>query len=177
MTTIAGYYVSKYGDPERQAEFISSDGKRVEVYKWNEEQTGEGVTMYTTVGASESLGSGQAACEFFIGMTPAADSIVHALAEVALNGNGSDKAPSSGDTITLAYALWADTDARTFMFTDGDEVLPPISIRGKKIKFIQLVPLFDSELQYKKEHGEEALWKKFEVNEVPYWDSNREVAF
>ena len=35
------------------------------------------------------------------------------------------------------------------------------------------MPLFDRELIYKKEHGEEALWEKFEEIDVPYWDSTR----
>ena len=177
MPTISSYYINKYGNPEREAEFVSPEGKKVKIYKWNEEQTGEGVTMYATIGASENIGNDQSACEFFIGMTPAADNIVQALAEVALHGNGSDKVPSSGDTITLVYDLWEGTKARSFMFSDGEELLSPMSDGSKNIEFVQLVPLFDSELRYKKEHGEEALWKRFEAKEVPYWDSNRDSAF
>ena len=177
MSTISSYYIRKYGNPEREAEFVSPEGKKIEIFKWNEEQTGEGVTMYATIGASENIGNDQLVCEFFIGMTPAADHIVQALAEVALHGNGSDEVPSSGDTITLAYDLWEGTKARSFMFTDGEEILPPMSDGSKIIEFVQLVPLFDAELLYKKEHGEEALWDRFETKEVPYWNSDRDSAF
>lgn len=177
MTTISNYYISKYGNPEREAEFVSPEGKKILIYKWNEDQTGEGVAMYATIGASHSLGCEQHTCEFFIGMTPSADNVVQALAEVALHGNGSDKIPDSGDTLTLVYDLWEGTKAKSFMFTDGEEILPPLSENGKHVEFIQLIPLFDSELQYKKEHGEEFLWDRFEEKEVPYWDSSRESAF
>ena len=170
---ISSYYKKIFGEPEREAEFVTSDGNRVEIYKWNEEQTGEGVAMYTTLGASKVLGDSQSTCEFFIGLTPEVDNIVQALAEVALHGNGTDRVPNSGDTITLAYDLWPGTKARSFMFSDGDEVLPSTKSDGKEVHFIQLVPLYDSELQYKKEYGEGALWNKFESLQVPYWDSER----
>jgi hypothetical protein len=174
MTTIAEYYHSKYGAPAREAEFTSPDGAVIQVFKWDEEQTDEGVTMYATLGANVALGDSSESCEFFIGMTPSADSIVVALAEVALHGNGSKDVPSSGDTISLAYELWKGTKAKSFMFTDGDEIVPPTkNEEGKPVGFIQLVPLFDSELSYKKNHGENALWERFEEKNVPYWDSSR----
>ncbi|WP_419905545.1 suppressor of fused domain protein [Kiloniella sp.] len=173
MSVIANYYLNKYGKPEREAEYITQDGRAVEIYKWTEEQCGEGVTMYATIGANENLGDDQSSCEFFIGITPAADDIVEALAEVAFDGNGTNDVPSSGDTITLAFNLWPKTKAKSFMFTDGTDIIPPLSHKNKNIKFIQLVPLFDEELIYKKKHGEEALWKYFEVKEVAYWNSLR----
>ncbi len=177
MNALANYYVDKYGLPERRAKFVSPDGKAVEIFKWNSEQSHEGVTMYATLGACKTLGSDDRACEFFIGIMPAADDIAQALAEVALHGNGSGEIPSSGDTVTLAYPLWSGTDARSFLFTAGEEIIPPIKARNKTVEFLQLVPLFDSELQYKKDHGEGALWRIFEENEVPFWDSRRQGFF
>ena len=177
MTPVKAYYVRKYGDPEREAEFSVRDGKRIEVYKWNEKQTDEGVTIYATAGANNWLGDGKAGCEFFIGLTPEADDIVEAVAEVGVDGNGTNEIPSSGDSITLSCPLWTGTKAKTFMFTCGHEILPPIQANGKSIEFVQLVPLFDSELRFKKENGEAALWEKFRQNVVPYWDPTRRSAF
>lgn len=167
-----------YGEPVREAEYKSPEGALLQVFKWDESQTDEGVTMYATLGANRNLGDSTESCEFFIGMTPEADSITDALAEIALHGNGTTDIPNSGDTTTLAYELWLSTKAKTFLFTDGDEIISPIkNDSGKQIWFIQLVPLFENELTYKKAHGEEALWEKFEEFEVPYWDSSREDSF
>ncbi|GIB54926.1 suppressor of fused domain protein [Vibrio cholerae] len=178
MTTIFDHYRAMYGEPAREAEYKSPEGAVIQVFKWDESQTDEGVTMYTTLGANRTLGDSAESCEFFIGMTPAADSIADALAEIALHGNGTTNVPDSGDTTTLAYDLWSGTKAKTFMFTDGDEIISPIKDEsGKQIWFIQLVPLFEKELAYKKNHGEEALWEKFEETEVPYWNSSREDSF
>lgn len=178
MTNILDHYRSLYGEPTRKAEFKSPEGAVVQVFKWDESQTDEGVTMYATLGANRNLGDASESCEFFIGMTPSADSIAEALAEIALHGNGTTDIPNSGDTTTLAYELWSGTQAKTFMFTDGDEIISPIKDEsGKQVWFIQLLPLFERELAYKKENGEEALWEKFEEVEVPYWNSSRKSAF
>lgn len=178
MNDVLNNYLAMYGEPTRKAKYKSSDGKTIQIFKWDEDQTDEGVVMYATLGASFILGDIEESCEFFIGLTPNADDISDALAEVALHGNGTVDIPDSGDTVTLSYELWHGTKARSFMFTDGDEIVPPMKDEhGRQVWFIQLVPLFDEELSYKKEHGEDALWEAFESDEVPYWCSSRESAF
>lgn len=178
MTTIVKHYELLFGKPVREAEFKAPSGEVIKIYKWDQSQTDEGVTMYATLGASQVLGDSKGSCEFFIGMTPSCDSIANALAEVALHGNGTKNIPNSGDTISLDYTLWKETSAKNFMFTDGDEIISPIKDEmARLICFIQLIPLFDSELKFKKEKGEDALWLVFEEKEVPYWDSMRKGVF
>ena len=65
------------------------------------------------------------------------------------------------------------TKASAFLFTNGNEILPPIRVGDKEIVFLQLVPLFLSELEYKKKNGEQGLWSAFESKQVSYWDSCR----
>ena len=106
MTGVRAYYFGKYGDPDREAQFSDQSGKKIEVYKWAKNRTGEGVTIYATDGANNCLGDAAMGCEFFIGLTPDVDEIVEAVAEAGLCGNGTSEIPASGDTITLAYPLW-----------------------------------------------------------------------
>lgn len=176
MKSISEFYVSRFGEPARQAEFISPSGHKIEVYKWDERHTDEGVAMYATIGANEVLGDSGTGCEFFVGLTPEVDDIVQTLAEVALHGRGDKSVPASGDSITLSYPLWSGTEANALLFTDGDEILPSISVDGRTIIFLQLVPLFTTELAYKKKYGERGLWSAFEAKQVPYWDSRRAQA-
>jgi Suppressor of fused protein (SUFU) len=173
---LLAYYITKFGKPTRRAEFVSPEKNKVQVCKWDGDQTNEGVTMYATIGANKVLGDSTNSCEFFIGISPEVDDIVEALAEVALHGNGRHAIPKSGDSITLSYHLWKETKANSFLFTDGQEILPSFIYGDKKIEFIQLVPLFLSELDYKKKYGEEKLWEMFESKLTPYWSSNRSAA-
>jgi hypothetical protein len=168
MNTLYNYYQTKYGKPAREAEFISPDGKKVEILKWPPNQTSEGVSIYTTLGASSLLGNENESCEFFLGLSPDADSIAQALAEVAVTGNGSSNIPNSGDSLSLSYELWQGTKANSFLFTNGDEIIPPVTIKNKKI--------FSSELKFKKAHGEKMFWSLFESQSIPYWSSNRTEA-
>jgi hypothetical protein len=174
---IAKYYETKFGKPERHADFHSPDGNKIDIFKWSESQTNEGVVIYATAGASHILGDTHIGCEFFLGTTQHADEVVYALAEVALHGSGNTAPPTFGDSISLTYNLWQGTEAKSFLFTNGDEIIPPNQIGLKKLRFIQLIPLFDTELAYKKTHGETALWTKFEELLVPYWSTTRKAAF
>lgn len=175
--TVTDYYHKKFGSPSRQAEFIEKTGKKIEIYKWEENQTEEEVAIYATGGASAVFGTPETSCEFFIGLTPQVDDIAQALAEVALHGSGSSDIPKPGDTTTLTYPLWEGTTASAFLFTDGDDIICPTRIGSKNLVFVQLVPLFPSEIEFKKVNGVEALWSAFESLQVPYWDSRRAQAF
>jgi hypothetical protein len=172
----AKVYERKYGVPSRSAKFVAPTGEVVEVLKWTEQKTGEGVTIYATLGSSFVLGDSDRTCEFFIGLTPDADDVVAALAEVALDGNGTKNIPGVGDSITLAYPLWKGTEMRSFLFTDGHELIPSLTETVQRIDFIKLVPLFSSELEFKRQFGDKALWEKFESMAIPYWDPHRSAA-
>lgn len=177
MTIIEDYYRSLYGDPERQARFTAASGEVITIFKWGASRTNEDVAIYASLGASRLFGDAGESCEFFIGLSPDEDSIVDALAEVALHGNGTKNIPTEGDTVSLSYSLWNGTKARSLMFSGGDEIVPPVKDGdGKQIWFLQLVPLFDSEVGYKQEHGEEGLWDLFEAKAVPYWCPSRQAA-
>lgn len=173
---VSSLYERRYGEPDRTAEYKASDGRRVLVYKWRESRTGEGVAMYRTAGSATILRNGNHGCEFFLGLTPEVDDVVEALAEVATTGAGRTSPPLSGDTVTLSFPLWKGTSMRSLLFTDGTELTPRYSDSTHQIDFIQLVPLFESELRYKKSNGEAALWRKFEEQQVPYWSSVRNAA-
>ncbi|MBK5571811.1 suppressor of fused domain protein [Ensifer sp. SSB1] len=173
MKTIE-HYEKLYGRPDRTARFALADGRSILIYKWSEESSKEGVTLYATDGVRELLKDGSDACEFYIGLRPEVDDVVEAIAEAAFDGNGTGVPPNSGDTITLSFPLWKGTVAATFLFTNGDGILPPIQDNGTAIHFVKLVPIFPNELEYKKRFGEDALWERFESQGVEYWNAYRE---
>lgn len=168
---IRNYYRELYGEPSREAEFIAPSGKKIQVLKWDAEATGEEVSIYATIGASDE--GQEISSEFFIGLSPEEDSIAFALAEIALHGNGTSTIPKSGDSITLSSDVWKNTKLTSFLFTEGGEIIAPLDRNESKVSFIQLVPLYSQELEYKKKNGEEALWQMFETKSVEYWNPCR----
>lgn len=177
MKSTFAYYKSLYGPPERKSVVVTRGGDRIEVCKWSAQATGDGFALYATLGASDQLGDQQHGCEFFITLKPDADDIAKALAETATDGNGTAAIPVSGDTITLGYPLWRGTQAHAFLFIKGDDQLPPDNLPGKEIIFMRLIPLFESELQFKQEHGAAALMQRFEREAVDLKDTARVAAF
>ncbi len=147
MSQASSVYVRKYGNPDRTAEYISRGGSRIQVFRWDADKTGEGVTVHATAGASDVLGDETRACEFFVGLSPPVDDIAEAIAEIALRGIGGTSIPSSGDTTTLPFPLWSGTLMQSVLFTDGSELIPSYTDSTKRLDFIQLVPLYDSELE------------------------------
>jgi hypothetical protein len=171
------FYLERFGKPSREAEFVPREGPAIEILKWDESKSGEGVCIYATLGASEALvGSPDRRCEFFIGLLPAVDDVVAALAEVALHGTGDGRVPKAGDTVTLAYPLWPSTTATTFLFSNGDENLPPLQTDDTLVCFVKVVPIFPDELEFKKRHGTARLWEEFQRKQVPFWDPGRSSA-
>lgn len=174
---IEAHYKSLFGQPEKRYVYRTKTHS-FEVLCWPPHQTGEDVYVFSTLGAAEIMGEHPKRCEFFFGLDSMPTGVADSLAEVALDGNGTGRTPSSGDTATLAFDLWENTRARTYMFTDGgDEIIPMLQKGAAQVEFIQLVPLFPREVEYKKNHGEAALWQHFEANQIAYWDAHRGCAF
>lgn len=167
------YYRGLYGEPDREARFVTKSGQTVFVYKWDAALNPEGVAIYATDGARLMQRTENRGYEFFIGLTPEADGVAEAIAEAALHGNGTSFPPTSGDTITLSYTLWPSTAASTFLFEDGSEIIPPLTDEVSAVHFMQLVPLFPAELDFKKNFGVEALWDLFCREQIEFWNSQR----
>ncbi len=162
---IRNYYESKWGPPHREAQFNVS-GSEMEVYKWREDATGEGVTIYATNGASaETFQPLKSRVEFFIGLHPEFDDIAPALSLLGsypLTGNS----VSSGDTVTLADPLWTGAPTRTFLIAPQiEELLDPLPLPDSShVHFCQAMPISDAELVLKKKKGAE--WLLGELNDM-----------
>jgi len=174
---IRTYYESRYGEPDRIARFTTQQGQVLHIYKWRAEGNPEGVALYATDGARFMQRSGKSGCEFFIGLLPEVDEIVTAMAEVAVAGNGSQSPPNVGDTVSIPFLLEGPGSIHTFLFSSGEVIMPRLDNGNESIVFMKLVPLFPSELEFKKKFGEEALWDAFRARVVtkehvwPHWMS------
>lgn len=172
--TVRDYYETLWGMPDRTALFSTHDDRQFYVHKFGLENNPEEVAIYATDGAHLLPGSYS---EYFIGIRPEADEIANAIAEAALHGSGTETSPRFGDTITLSFPLWERTEISTFMFSNGEGIVPSKQIDGVYVRFTKLVPLFRSELEYKRSFGEEALWGRFRDLKVAFWEKTRGPAF
>ena len=112
------HYLELWGPPSRRAEHIFN-GQPFEVWKWDADRIAEGVTLYTTIGASSYPLPGWPAShrfELFLGLQPPEDGVATALAGAASFIFRTDKLLEPGHTVTFSdMALWPTTAMRTFL--------------------------------------------------------------
>ncbi|GAA2517228.1 suppressor of fused domain protein [Winogradskya humida] len=172
---ISDFYESKWGRPKRKARFDVL-GHPMEVGKWDEEATGEDVTMYATNGASalESVQSPGRRVEFYVGFSPEFDDIASALSLLGsypLTG----AAVSVGDTVTLGDPLWSGAPVNTFLIAPQIEELfdPFVLPDSSHVHFYQVLLISENELKLKQQLG--ARWLLGELNDqgIPTWKHDR----
>jgi hypothetical protein len=151
---------------------------QVEVHKWSSDRNPEGVTLYATVGGSDHPVPGSDPThrvEFFLGLLPGRDDIASPLAALALFPIREGKPLDHGHTVPAEAPLWRGTEMQRFLvMRPVMEIIPPLGLPGGvHVEFLQALPIFESELRYKVEHGAEELIHLWERTGVRFWDPDR----
>jgi hypothetical protein len=171
------HYAASWGEPSRQALF--RDGRsEVEICKWAPDSNPEGVHLYATVGASIHAMAGvdpNHRVEFFVGLLPPIDDIASPLAALALYPVREKVLLDHGHTVPSDAPLWLGTAMRRLLvLRPVTPIVSPLALGdGVHVEFLQAVPIFESELEYKSQHGIDALLRVWEESRVRFWDPRR----
>jgi len=170
-------YRAHWGEPSREAHF-EVDDLAIEVLKWDADANAEGVALYATVGASSRTLAGhdpKHRTEFFVGLLPEHDAIASPLAALGLYSVREGVALDHGHTVPAGEPLWPGSPMRSFLvMRPRPDFLPALELPdGLHVTFFQAIPIFDSELQFKSEHGADALMRRWEDAQVPFWSGDR----
>jgi hypothetical protein len=174
LDAIEDLYIARWGRPTRRARF--EDGPLVvEVVKWDEAVTDEGVTLYATLGGSSVQDEVRHTQEFVLGLSPARDEVARALASLAVYGVEHRVQLGHGDTVPSERSLWPGTEMRTFLVARPlpGFLEPLVFPEGLHVEFLQAIPLFETERIYKIQHGADALIADWETAGVAFWDPER----
>jgi len=175
------HYRDLWGEPSRRAEHIFK-GQPFEIWKWDADRTAEGVTLYTTIGASSYPLPGWPTShrfELFLGLQPPEDEVAMALAGAASFPFRTGKLLEPGHTVTFSdMPLWPNTAMRTFLVRRARDPIVPtlISPSDLHVEFWQALPLYETELEFHRRHGAPALIQWWEESRVPFWDPRRGAA-
>ena len=177
INEVRRYYVRRWGDPIREAAY-RWQGHEIVILKWEASRNPEQVNLYATLGTSahEMPGSPPShRFEMFAGLEPANDSIAKPLAMVALEAIVNRTTLDSGHSVTFPDPLWPGTNMHSLLIVRPlVEIIPPLAtVDGKHIEFLQVVPVFESEVAFKAEHKASELLKRWRTAHVPFWDPNR----
>jgi hypothetical protein len=174
--SVLDLYESRFGAPSRRAQF-DVDDHHMDVCKWSADRTSEGVAIYATLGVSTVTPkeSPTHRHEFFIGLHPEKDDVVRALAVLGIHEARSNEALDHGHTVTLDWPLWERAQVRTFLVArQRGEIIPTLTLpEGLHVEFLQAIPVFESELDFKRRYGVDALLRHWADRQVPFWDPMR----
>jgi Suppressor of fused protein (SUFU) len=170
-------YHVRFGEPARRARF-EVDEYTIDVLKWDADVNPEGVNLYATVGASSWPRAGvdpKHRLEFFTGLTPAQDDIASPFAALGLYSAREGVALDHGHTVRTDRPLWPGSRMRAFLvMRPSPGYIPALDLPdGLHVEFLQAIPVFDSEIVFKANHGADTLMSHWEEVGVPFWDSDR----
>jgi hypothetical protein len=170
------HYRRLWGEPSRTASFRMR-GHAIDVFKWEAQKNPEQVNMYATIGTSAHGLPGQPSShrvEFYAGLDPARDEIARPLALLALEPVINGMSLGHGQSVTYPDPLWKGTDMRSFLLLRPSElVIPDLQLPGLHVEFLQAVPLYSVELDYKARHRVEGLLRRWEASGVRFWNPDR----
>jgi len=168
LEAAAKHYRRRLGPPSREAGFKLS-GHEIQVFKWavDHPRNPAGVTIYATLGASTVLALAtkpQHRMEFFTGQLPENDDIARPLALLGLHSVMYGTPLDDGHTVSYPEPLWAGTQIHGFLIIrPQSEILPALALpREIHVEFLQAIPVYDSEIAFKKENGVTALLARWE---------------
>lgn len=171
-------YRRTLGFPSRASEFFAR-GRKVEVFKWEPSEHASDVFLYVTSGFSlyEFSDDPSHRAELFIGLIPDEDGVARGVAATAFELMFRDVVPQHGLVVTFAEHLWPAAPFVGFVITHPlVEVVPAIEVDEVHVFFYQLIPVTQSEGDYIRKNGYEALRLIWESSRVPFWDPHRSPA-
>ncbi len=165
-----------FGEPTRKARFTDS-GLSIQVYKRDENSNPEGVALYATLGICDQVlpHDPNHRIELFTGLLPSEDRIAKTLAMLGLYYDAEADELADGHSITFTEPLRTGTKMSTYLVTDPNtEIIPVLQgPDGLHVIFLEAIPIYPSELEFKLKHGAEGLIRRWEKSGVPFWNPHR----
>ena len=172
---LVSHYEEHLGTPARRQTF-RRDAATVAVWTWDPVQSGEGVWLHVSLGASAELDADQRhSHEFFIGVAQDPEGVDRRLASLAGYRYDTGIELGPGHTVPADHPLWSNTEMSALLITRPREpIIPDLVLDDeRRTVFLQAIPLYRSELAYKTRRGANELIDEFERLQVPFWDATR----
>jgi hypothetical protein len=171
------HYEAEWGPSSRRAQF-DVRGLPLRVLVWDADRNPEGVFLYATVGASRRpLGDSSSGHRFelFAGVIPDEPQLAKVLSLAAAYPALFGEPLGHGHSVPYDAPLWPGTEMRMVMVVRPEqEILGPLDLSdGSHVEFLDTVPVYEEEVEYKATHGVDLLRTAWRNADVPFWDPRR----
>ena len=179
VRAVLEHYRSTWGEPSF-SRLHEVEDQRITVSKWPVGSGGnpQDVSLYATLGCSIHPIVGHNPThrmEFYTGLLPERDEVMPSLAALAAFPRAFGGSLMSGHTLDLPGPAWPGTTMHRFLVVGPiEETMPSLSLSdGTNVEFLQGIAIYDSELEFIRRHGPDALRRRWLDKDVPFEDPNR----
>jgi hypothetical protein len=166
---VRDHYVAHWGHNE--GIILRPGNTEVVIHEWPLDVVCKGIAAYSTSGTIDVPRTGHL-CEFIVLLTDSRNEIARSLAD--LWKTGTTASIGHGTTIEHGDPLWAGTKMSNYLVTSQESLLHPLEIdHGTHVTFYRAIPVYDSEVELKRQTGLGALLTVWREIRVPFWDPAR----
>ena len=171
------HYTAAIGAEPILHEMNTRDGKRMGVFEWPDGTTRLGVHLYASAGAGH-YGSDHDghAVELFTGVKPGGPDVLEAFCTMALNVRESGTVPQHGVFVAGDWKIIRGRKFTGWVLTERpDDFMPQLDFPGGHVAFLDALPVFPEEAEYRHGNRTDDLFDIWETEEVKSWDLDREL--
>ncbi|WP_285248847.1 suppressor of fused domain protein [Pseudarthrobacter sp. efr-133-R2A-89] len=156
-------------------EMNTRTGRRMGVFEWPAGTTRLGVHLYASAGAGHY---GEAhhghAVELFTGVKPGGQDVLEAFSTMALNVRDAGTVPQHGVFVAGDWKIIKGRGFTGWVLTERpDDFMPQLDLPGVHVVFLDALPVFPEEADYRHGNRSDDLFDIWEAEEVKSWDLNR----
>ncbi|MDQ1053130.1 hypothetical protein QE394_001058 [Arthrobacter sp. SORGH_AS 212] len=171
------HYTTAIGAEPVLHEMNTRDGKRMGVFEWPTGTTRLGVHLYASAGVGHFGPEGPGhAVELFTGVQPGGQDVLEAFSTMALNVRESGTMPQHGVFVAGDWKIIKDRKFTGWVLTERpDDFMPRLDLPGGHVVFLDALPVFPEEADYRHGNRTDDLFEIWEAKEVESWNLAREL--
>lgn len=171
------HYTKAIGAEPVLHEMNTRTGKRMGVFEWPAGTTRPGVHLYASAGAGHYWKDHHGhAVELFAGVKQGGQDVLEAFCTMALNVRESGTVPQHGVFVAGDWKIIKGRNFTGWILTERpDDFMPQLDVHGGHVVFLDALPVFPEEAEYRHGDRSDDLFDIWEAEEVKSWDLDREL--
>ncbi|MEO5318558.1 suppressor of fused domain protein [Arthrobacter sp. CC3] len=170
------HYAAVVGSEPEYHEMRTRSGESLGVFEWPKGTSRMGVHLYASAGATRhGPGARQHAVELFLGVNTGSEAVKEAFANMTLSVLKSNTVPQHGVFVAGSWKVIKGRKFTGWVLTERpDDLIPELQLTtGRHVVFLDALPVFPEEAQYRHGNRSDELFGIWEETGVESWNLDR----
>ncbi|WP_454697501.1 suppressor of fused domain protein [Arthrobacter humicola] len=172
------HYAAVVGSEPEYQEMRTRSGESLGVFEWPKGRSRMGVHLYASAGATRhGPGARQHAVELFLGVNTGSEAVKEAFANMTLSVLKSNTVPQHGVFVAGSRKVIKGRKFTGWVLTERpDDLIPELQLTtGRHVVFLDALPVFPEEAQYRHGNRSDELFGIWEETGVESWNLDRDL--